>query len=143
MTRILIVEDDTAVGTAIRMMLSREGCDAVHAEDAESGMRAFVSSRFDLAIVDIFLGNASGLRTIAEFRQRAPTVPVLAISGFRFRGSMDPVLDYLAMAIQAGAAACLRKPFVARQLMAAVQASLAAASPTSALETGIRGHDVG
>lgn len=138
MTRILIVEDDTAVGTAIRMMLSREGCDAVHAEDAESGMRAFVSSRFDLAIVDIFLGNASGLRTIAEFRQRAPTVPVLAISGFRFRGSMDPVLDYLAMAIQAGAAACLRKPFVARQLMAAVQASLAAASPTSALETGIR-----
>jgi DNA-binding response OmpR family regulator len=140
MTRILIVEDDAAVGTAIRMMLSREGCDAVHAEDAESGMRAFVSSQFDLAIVDIFLGNASGLRTIAEFRQRAPTVPVLAISGFRFRGSMDPVLDYLAMAIQAGAAACLRKPFVARQLMAAVQASLAAACPTSALETGIRGQ---
>jgi DNA-binding response OmpR family regulator len=140
MTRILIVEDDAAVGTAIRMMLSREGCDAVHAEDAEGGMRAFVSSRFDLAIVDIFLGNASGLRTIAEFRQRAPAVPVLAMSGFRFRGSMDPVLDYLAMATQAGATACLRKPFVARQLMAAVQASLAAASPTSALEAGIRGR---
>ena len=133
MTRILIVEDDAAVGTAIRLMLGREGCDAIHAEDAESGLRAFLSSGFDLAIVDIFLGETSGLKTIAEFRRRAPTVPVLAMSGFRFRGSIDPVLDYHAMATQAGAAACLHKPFVPRQLMAAVHASLAAASPTSAL----------
>lgn len=140
MRRILIVEDDAAVGTAIRMILSREGCDAIHAEDAESGMRAFTSSRFDLAIVDIFLRDASGLKTISEFRRRAPAVPVLAMSGFRFRGSMDPVLDYLAMATQAGAAACLQKPFAPQQLMAAVHASLAAASPTSASEIGIGGQ---
>jgi PleD family two-component response regulator len=89
MTRIVIVEDDAAVGTAIRLMLGREGCDAIHAEDAESGLRAFASSRFDLAIIDIFLRDTSALRTIAEFRQQAPAVPILAMSGFRFRGSMD------------------------------------------------------
>jgi DNA-binding response OmpR family regulator len=122
MTRILVVENDASVGTAIRMMLSREGCDAIHAEDAESWMRAFVSSRFDLAIVDIFLGETSGLRTIAEFRQRAPTVPVLAMSGFRFRvdGSR---LGLSCDGHPSWCRACLRKPFVPHQLMAAVHAT--------------------
>jgi DNA-binding response OmpR family regulator len=125
MTRILVVEDDLSVGAAIVMTLSREGYDPVHAPDGGTGMRAFESSRFDLAIVDIFLPDLDGLETIAEFRRRAPGIPILAISGFAFRGSMDPVLDYLALAAKAGAAVCLRKPFAPRQLIASVHASLA------------------
>jgi DNA-binding response OmpR family regulator len=129
MRRILVVEDDLSVGAAIRMMLEREGCETVHAPDAGIGIKAIESSHFDLAIVDIFLPGISGLKTIAEFRDRAPTVPILAISGFIFRNSMDPALDYLAMAVQAGAMACLRKPFARRQLMAAVHASLSSVPP--------------
>ena len=125
MTRILVVEDDLSVGAAIVMTLGREGCDTVHAPDAGIGMKTFESSRFDLAIVDIFLPDINGLETIAEFRRRAPAIPILAISGFIFRESMDPVLDYLALAARAGAAVCLRKPFGSRQLIAAVHASLA------------------
>jgi DNA-binding response OmpR family regulator len=124
MMRILVVEDDPSVGAAIRMMLDREGYDTVIASDAAAGMRAFESFHFDLAIVDIFMPGMSGLATIAGFRQRAPSVPILAMSGFRFRDSMDPGLDFLAMAAQAGAAVCLRKPFAPRQLMTAVCASL-------------------
>jgi DNA-binding response OmpR family regulator len=124
MIRVLLVEDDPSVGAAIRMILNREGCDTVHALDAGTGMRAFESSSFDLAIVDIFMPGTNGLKTIAGFRQRAPTIPILAISGFRFRDSMGPGMDFLAMAVEAGAAVCLRKPFAPRQLMAAVYASL-------------------
>jgi DNA-binding response OmpR family regulator len=97
MTRVLVVEDDPSVGAAIRMILNREVCDTVHALDAAEGMRAFESSPFDLAIVDIFMPGINGLKTIAGFRQRAPTMPILAISGFRFRDSMGPGLDFLAM----------------------------------------------
>jgi DNA-binding response OmpR family regulator len=125
LTRILIVEDDPSVGAAIQMMLSREGCETVHASDAGIGIGALESSRFDLAIIDIFLPDIDGLSIIAEIRRRIPTVPILAMSGFRFRDSMDPALDYLAMATQAGAAICLRKPFASQQLMAAVHTSLA------------------
>jgi len=132
MTRVLVVEDDLSVGAAIQMILGREGCETVHASDAGVGIRAFESSRFDLAIIDIFLPDISGLKTIAELRRQAPTVPILAMSGFMFRDSMDPVLDYFAMATQAGAAACLRKPFAPRQLMAAVHASLASAFSVAA-----------
>lgn len=130
MKRILVVEDDPSVGAAIVMTLEREGCDTVHVPDASVGMKAFELSRFDLAIVDIFLPDASGLETIAEFRRRVPAMPILAISGFIFRELMDPVLDYLALAAKAGAAVCLRKPFGSRQLIAAVHSSLAAPLPT-------------
>jgi DNA-binding response OmpR family regulator len=132
MTRVLVVEDDPSVGAAIRMILNREGCDTVHALDAAEGMRAFESSSFDLAIVDIFMPGINGLKTIAGFRQRAPAIPILAISGFRFRDSMGPGMDFLAMAVEAGAAVCLRKPFAPRQLMAAVYASLDPALPAPA-----------
>jgi DNA-binding response OmpR family regulator len=133
MARVLVVEDDLSVGAAIRMLLEREGCKTVHAADAGAGTKAIESSHFDLAIVDIFLPDVSGLKTIAEFRRRAPELPILAISGFVFRNSMDPALDYLAMAAQAGAMACLRKPFARRQLMAAVHASLASVPPALSL----------
>jgi DNA-binding response OmpR family regulator len=132
MTRIMVVEDDPSVGAAIVMTLGHEGYDTVHAPDAGTGMRAFESSRFDLVIIDIFLPDISGLETIAELRRRSPVMPILAISGFIFRDSMDPVLDYLALATKAGAAVCLRKPFASRQLIAAVRASLAPALLTVA-----------
>jgi DNA-binding response OmpR family regulator len=125
MTRILIVEDDPSVGAAIVMTLAREGCDLVHVPDGRTGMRAFESSPFDLAIIDIFLPGIDGLETIAELRRRVPAVPILAISGFIFRDSMDPALDYFALAAEAGAAGCLRKPFTSRQLITAVHTSLA------------------
>lgn len=122
--RILVVEDDPSVGAAIRMILDREGYDTVIASEADAGTRAFESVRFDLAIVDIFLPGTSGLATIAGFHRRAPATPILAMSGFRFRDSMDPGLDFLALATQAGAVVCLRKPFAPQQLMTAVSASL-------------------
>ena len=124
MTRVLVVEDDLSVGAAIQMMLNGEGWDTVHAPDADIGIKAFESSRFDLAIVDIFMPGINGLITIAAFRQRAPAVPILAMSGFRFRESMNSGLDYLGMAVRVGAKVCLRKPFAPGQLMAAVYASL-------------------
>jgi DNA-binding response OmpR family regulator len=106
------------------MMLDREGYGTMIALEADAGTKAFESIRFDLAIVDIFLPGMSGLATIAEFHQRAPAIPILAISGFRFRDSLDPSLDFLALATQAGAAVCLRKPFAPRQLITAVCDSL-------------------
>jgi DNA-binding response OmpR family regulator len=123
--RILVIDDDASVGAAIQMILGREGYDTVHAPDADVGIKAFESSSFDLVIVDLFMPETNGLEIITEFRRRAPTLPILAVSGFRFRDSMDPGLDFLGMAASAGATICLRKPFSPRQLMAAVHASRA------------------
>jgi DNA-binding response OmpR family regulator len=129
MTRVLVIEDDRSVGAVIRMTLDREGYDTAHTSDAGAGIQAFDASNFNLAIIDIFLADISGLEVISELRRRAPAMPILAMSGFIFRDSMDPVLDYFAMATKAGATGCLRKPFAPGQLLAAVRESLVTALP--------------
>src|ERR1700719_1016295 len=115
MTRVLVIDDDRSVGAAIQTMLDRRGCDTVHATDAYAGIDAFDSSKFEIVIIDIFMPGMKGLETITGFRQRAPTVPIIAMSGFRFRDTMGPDLDFLAMAGRLGATACLRKPFAPQQ----------------------------
>jgi DNA-binding response OmpR family regulator len=127
MTFVLVIEDDASVGAAIQMMLDHEGYATVHAPDADAGMRIFEASSFDLVVVDIFMPGANGLETIAELRNRAAAVPILAMSGFRFRNSTDQGLDFLDLAKAVGATACLRKPFIREQLIAAVRTSLESA----------------
>lgn len=126
MMRVLVVEDDASVAAVIRMMLGRGGYDTVIAPDADAGMREFESFQFDLAIVDIFIPGVSGLTAIARFRAQAPALPILAISGFKFR---SPGMDFLGMATAAGAGTRLQKPFTPSQLMTAVYASLNPSPP--------------
>jgi DNA-binding response OmpR family regulator len=127
MTRSLVVEDDPSVGAAIVMTLGHEGYDTVHAPDAAIGMRAVESSRFELAIIDIFQPDASGLGTIAELRRKSPAIPILAISGFVFRESMDPRSGLSGLGHQSRRGCLPEKTFASRQLTAAVRASLAPA----------------
>jgi DNA-binding response OmpR family regulator len=124
MTRVLIVEDDPSVGAAIRLTLARWGTQALHVLDAETGIEAFESADFDLVIVDLSMPKMTGHEIIAKFRERAPTVPLLAMSGFRFRESTDPDVDYPGLAAKAGAVTVLTKPFTPDQLTTAIEAIL-------------------
>lgn len=118
--RILVIDDDESVLAAIQAMLSRRGCEVVPVESGPRGLEAFETSRFDAALVDLFMPEVDGLKIIKMFRQRAPSLPIIAMSGFRLRHSMGPSLDFFGMATALGATSCLRKPFEPRQLMAAI-----------------------
>lgn len=124
MTRVLVIEDDHSVSMAIQSMLAHQGCDTVLAPDAHQGVQAFEASIFDVVMIDIFIPGMDGLKTINLLRKRMPTLPIVAMTGFRFRNSMSPTLDFLGMAAQLGASSCLRKPFSPQQLMAAINSSL-------------------
>jgi DNA-binding response OmpR family regulator len=123
MLRVLVIDDDYSVCAAIRMILDRQGFETVLAPDAHAGIQAFVSSRFDVVIVDIFMAVMNGLETISGIRRRAPTIPLIAMSGFRFRDPTSPGPDFLGMAVTLGANICLRKPFEPRQLLGAIRSS--------------------
>ena len=47
-----------------------------------------------------------GLDTIDRIKQQALNIPIVAMTGFRFRASMD----FLGQAIQRGATSSVRKP---------------------------------
>jgi CheY-like chemotaxis protein len=58
------------------------------------------------------------------FHQRAPTVPLIAISGYVFAEQRKPAPDFLSMALRLGATRCLRKPFTPSTLLSVIDACL-------------------
>lgn len=121
MSRILVVDDDTAVRAAIQIVLERDGHHVVVASSGRAGIAAIEEQTVDLVICDIFMPGMDGIETIQEFHKRAPNVPVIAMSGFMFRDGHVPAPDYLALSTKLGAAYSLRKPFRPNELLAAVR----------------------
>jgi DNA-binding response OmpR family regulator len=129
--RVLVIDDDDSVCTAIRAILSRRNGETEIATRAAAGIRALETSRFDVAIIDVFMPGLSGLHTITHIRRKS-TVPIIVMSGFRLRQAPGAE-DYFAMAMQRGASTWLRKPFSPPQLLEAIDRSLAAAHVTGTL----------
>ena len=127
MIRVLIVDDDPMVCAAIEIYLERHGFDVTIADGGEAGLRALEDAGFDLMLVDIFMPHMRGFESIRVFHERAPTVPLVAMSGYAFANLDSPAPDFLRMALDLGAARCLRKPFTPGALLAVVNECLAEA----------------
>ena len=78
-------------------------------------------------LVDIFMPHMRRSKSIRIFHERAPTVPLVAMSGYAFANLNSPAPDFLRMALELGAARCLRKPFTPGALLAVVNECLAEA----------------
>jgi CheY-like chemotaxis protein len=123
--RILVVDDDPLVSSAIQLWLERHGLEVVVADDGITGLNALDNSTFDLMIIDIFMPHMRGFESIRVFHQSAPTVPLIAISGYSFAQPNAPAPDFLRMALELGATRCLRKPFTPSALLAVINECLA------------------
>jgi CheY-like chemotaxis protein len=122
-TRVLVIEDDACVSTAIDAILIRHQCETVVASRAHAGIHKFRTGRFDVVMIDLFMPGMSGLDTIARIRNES-AVSIIAMSGFCLRNSRDADQDYLGMAKRRGATTSLRKPFSPLQLISAIDRSL-------------------
>ena len=120
MARIQVIDDDQAIRTTIKLLLEREGHDVFVAEDGRMGIEQFKTGRFDLLIVDIFMPGMDGLETIRSIRQLQTEIPIIVISGYAFRTTLEKVPDFLEMAVKFGAASSLQKPFRPSQLLSIV-----------------------
>ncbi|MFZ1062506.1 MAG: response regulator, partial [Acidimicrobiales bacterium] len=66
MARILIVEDDDHIRTALRLMFEGEGFDVDDAATGEAGVGLFTRMAADVAIVDVMLPGMSGFETCQQ-----------------------------------------------------------------------------
>jgi DNA-binding response OmpR family regulator len=127
MTRILVVDDDPMVCMAIEVFLQRHKFEVVVADGGEAGLRAINDGNIDLMIVDIFMPHMRGFESIRIFHERAPAIPLVAMSGYAFASLNTPAPDFLRMALELGASRCLRKPFTPDALLAVINECLAEA----------------
>jgi CheY-like chemotaxis protein len=124
MARVLVVDDDPMVCMAIEVYLERHNFQVTIADGGESGLRALDSQSFDLMIVDIFMPHMRGFESIRIFHERAPSLPLIAMSGYAFANLNTPAPDFLRMALELGASRCLRKPFTPVALLTAINECL-------------------
>lgn len=117
MARILVIDDDPAVRATIKSILARRGHRVVVAESGGRGIAITEVFAFDVIVVDIFMPEMDGFETIKILHRCAPKVKVVAISGSAF----TELPDLSRMAIELGAATCLRKPFRGAELIEAVE----------------------
>jgi CheY-like chemotaxis protein len=127
--RILVVDDDPMVCMAIEILLERHGFQVTIADGGETGLRALEGTTFDLMIVDIFMPHMRGFESIRIFHERAPSVPLVAMSGYAFANLDKSAPDFLRMALELGATRCLRKPFTPQALLMVINECLADARP--------------
>jgi two-component system copper resistance phosphate regulon response regulator CusR len=116
--RILLVEDDHKIATAIRQGLEMESF-AVDVEyDADSGLGAALAEQYDLVILDRMLpGSMEGVEVCRTIRQDGLHVPILLLT------AKDEVRDRVA-GLNAGADDYLPKPFAFEELLARMRALL-------------------
>jgi DNA-binding NtrC family response regulator len=129
MRRILIVDDDRHVCRAVQIWLKRHGCKVAVADGATAGLNALDRTTFDPMIVDVIMAYMTGFESIRVFHQRAPSGPLIAISGSAFSDLHPRSADSPNLASRIGATRCLRKPFRPATLLGAIDECLSEAEP--------------
>ena len=99
--------------------------DVVEAASGDAGLREFENSKFDLAIVDIFLQGTNGFDVITMMRERVPDLPVVAVSGMT-------TLDFVSELPELANVVSLQKPFRPNELIRAIEAACRLSRPSAA-----------
>jgi CheY-like chemotaxis protein len=122
MKRILVVDDDALFRSMLGRLLRREGHAIAQAETGEEALRILEWDPCALVITDIAMPDMDGIELIRKLRGSHPGLPVIAMSG----GSARLARDTQRCADALGAEAMLEKPFLPRQMTAAVAGLLTA-----------------
>ena len=112
--RLLVVEDEARLATALRRGLEAEGFAVDVAGDGPTGLDLARHGGYDAVILDIMLPGLSGYRIVSRLREERNWVPVLILS------AKDGEYDQ-ADAFELGADDYLTKPFSFVVLLAAAR----------------------
>lgn len=115
--RLLLVEDDTMIGRAVRQGLGDAGFAVDWVMDGHAASRALANGVYDLAVLDLGLPGQDGMAVLKQLRGGGNAVPVLIAT------ARDAVADRIA-GLNAGADDYVLKPFDLDELIARIRALL-------------------
>ena len=104
MSRILLLEDDEALGRGICMALETPNCTVTHCSTRLQAIKILQGVVFDLLILDINLPDGSGLELLRTLRQNGTSTPAILLT------ANDLELDEVT-GLEAGADDYITKPF--------------------------------
>ncbi|MDR0479023.1 MAG: response regulator [Burkholderiaceae bacterium] len=113
--RILLIEDDAAIGDGLRAGLSRLGFTVDWFTDGQTGLAALPAASYDAVVLDLGLPRRDGLDVLAQWRRQGCPEPVLILTA---RDTLDDRLQGL----DSGADDYLGKPFALAEVAARLRA---------------------
>jgi len=126
MSRILVVEDDPAIGCALEDDLRLEGYDVDLVTDGAAALARARDQRYDLILLDIMLPRKDGLDVCRELRRGGVDTSILLLTARASEAEKVLGLD-------AGADDYITKPYSPRELRARIRARLRRAPAPSAV----------
>ncbi len=117
MPRILIVEDEQPMRTALIDLFAAQGYRVVAAADGRHGLERALDDPPDLLLLDVMMPKLDGYAVCREVRCRLPALPILLLTA-------KGLIDDRVTGLDAGADDYLVKPFSSRELLARVRALL-------------------
>jgi DNA-binding response OmpR family regulator len=128
--KLLLVEDDKKIATAVKRGLEAEGFSVEVAFDGEDGLWMATEGAYDLIVLDIMLPGRNGYRICAALREAKNWTPILMLTAKH--GELDE-----AEALDTGADDYLTKPFSFPVLVARVRALLRRATGRNPVPVGV------
>ena len=125
--RILLLEDDDAIGMGLKYSLEKEKYEVILARSKKESLEVWQSGRFDLCILDINLPDGNGY-DVCKYIKESEDVPVI------FLTASDAEVNVV-MGLEMGADDYVCKPFRINELMARIRTVLRRhdrSSPSSA-----------
>lgn len=101
--KILIIDDEKNICSAIKGILEDEGYDCDYSLNYADGFRKLQENKFDVLFLDIWLPDIDGIEGLKEIKRHFPEIEVIMISG---HGTIETAVD----TIRYGAYDFLEKP---------------------------------
>jgi CheY-like chemotaxis protein len=122
MKKILIVEDDNRIATALEIRLKAAGYEPMRAANGFDGLKLVVDKMPHLLIMDIWMPIGMGFSVAQRLQSLGlGNIPIIFITASKIEGLREE-------AQKLGAVAFLEKPYDPRQLMKAVADALETAT---------------
>jgi two-component system, NtrC family, nitrogen regulation response regulator GlnG len=118
MAKLLVIDDESSIRFSIDQVFAEESVDVLGAETAAEGLQLAAEESPDVILLDIRLGDQSGLDVFHDLRRIDPKFLIIFITG---HGTTDTAIETMKL----GAYDYLVKPFDADQLKQVVTQALA------------------
>jgi two-component system, NtrC family, response regulator AlgB len=106
---VLVIDDEKNIRAGLRVCLEAMGAHVVEAGSAEAARAASLRQAFDLAFLDLRLGEVNGLTLIQPLLSQSPLLEIVVVTAY---GTVENAVE----AIQLGARDVLQKPFSPPQI---------------------------
>ena len=115
MARVLVIDDEQAIGHVIRLLLESQGHQVFVADDGSRGFALAQRQSPDLVILDVMMPVLDGFGVLEALRRDPRTAPIPIVMLSALTGE-----DVEERCLELGATAYVRKPFDSDSLLGAI-----------------------